>query len=867
MNVRSNPWSVVVGLSAACVAGCPGRNTPADASASGDAAVDASSDADASMIASDADSRAETVRAGDERGAITAGNRGDSLVLAGADALPVARGASGRPWLELGARRGGASRTAFHDPRAQRQPGVSWVAPSVLREARADGALVLASESGAGGAVTVRAARVSEAVYSLTIEADAESAAMLRLNLASDDGAYVGFGERFRSTDAKGSIVPMQLHLGGTDSGTNETHVPVPFFVNSRGYGLFVRSRHAGAFDVAATDSAVVSATFESARLELLFFVDPDPVKIIQRFTQQSGLPRLPPLWAHGHMQWRNVWRSRDELLSDARRLRAEGIPTTTIWIDNPWQRSYNDSVVDEARFPDPPSMFRELAALGYRVLVWHTPYLDAIDADGAISNPSEELFGQLRDRGQLVRYGHPPAAFVSPANTGNPGGMQANGAIPDFTQPAASALWSGRLQPVISLGVRAFKLDYGEDIVHEVLAQRPQWSFAMHDDPRTAPSLFPQWYHRAYRTALDEHAGGDGFLLVRASSWGGQAVCDIIWPGDLDNDFARAEGTAVGGLPAAVAGLVNLSASGFPSFASDTGGYRGGTPTREALLRWAEHSALAPFMQLGGGGESHNPWQYDAEATRIYRDLARLHDALIPYFRTLAIAASRDGTPPVRALSLAFPSDRGARSDGWAYLLGDDLYAVPVIEPGVTQRRVHVPPGTWVHWSTREAFTGPTDVMMDAPLGRPLLFVRQSAVIPLLAEDVATLAATDDPTIVDATDRASVLRARVVAGALRSITVADGSAITAQSMDGSVRVQWQPGREASELRLQIDWQNRLGAMMAPPATVSVEGGAALAASPLADVRAGVCTSCWAFDPASRELFVTVRGAQTVVAR
>lgn len=876
--VRSRTRARVLLLGAAFLQACPGRPDP-DANVV-DGAFDATpvdgdgldgAASDASDVVSDMQRDVavarETVRAMDDRGSLTVGNDGASLRLVGADGRTVLAAADGVPWLEVGTRRGGASRTNFHDVRTARAPGVVWVAPDIASQ-RVDGeTLALASASSSLAGVRVRVARIDSGTYSVRIDGDAESVAMLRLNLGADDGAYVGFGERFGGTNARGAIVPMQLHLGTTASGTNEVHVPVPFFVNSRGYGVFVRSRYAGAFDIASTRPSVASATFEASSLEVVFFVDPDPINVIAKYTRLSGLPRLPPYWAHGHMQWRNAWRSRDELFEDARRLRAEGIPTTTIWIDNPWQRSYNDAVVDEARFPDPPTMFSGLRALGYKVLVWHTPYLDAIDDDGVPTNPSEALFGELRTRNQLVRQGDPPAAFVSPANTGNPGGMQANGGIPDFTQPAASDLWTDRLRPVIDLGVRAFKLDYGEDIIQEIVLQRPGWSFGDATDPRVAPSLFPHWYHRAYRNALDRFAGGDGFLLVRASSWGGQSVCDVVWPGDLDNDFRTATGGNVGGLPAAVCALVNLSASGFPSFASDTGGYRGGRPTREALLRWAEHSALAPYMQLGGGGESHNPWSYDAEASALYRDIAKLHDALVPYWRALAIAASRDGTPPVRALALAFPSDSGARSDPYAYLLGEDLYAVPVVEAGVTQRRVHIPPGRWVHWFSREAFTGPMDVMIDAPLGRPIAFVRQGAVIPMLAEDVVTLSETDAMDVVDARDRRAILRARIVPGAERTARTADGATVTARAEGSSVRVAFNPGTDATELRAEIDWANRAGAASDPPMSVSTEMGAALASAPIADVRAGVCSGCWAYDSATRSLFVTVRGSGAWSAR
>ncbi len=860
---------------AACgglLGGCPGRNAQRDAGGRLDADRPAEDvgHGGSSDAGTDALGPARAVTAGDPLGSLSVGNRPDALRLLGADGALVASAPRALPWLEVGARRGGSSRTQFHDPRIARPPGVAWVTPARVVEGAdgGDGALTLASEDASEGAVRVSVDRPGEGVYRLTVRADPARVAMLRLNLGSDDGPYVGFGERFSSTDARGAVVPMQLHVGGTSSGTNEVHVPVPFFVHPKGYGVFVRARHAGAFDVGARDPAVVSATFETDALEVFFFVDPDPVRIIARYTRLTGLPRLPPYWAHGHMQWRNAWRSREELLGDAARLRAEGIPTTTIWIDNPWQRSYNDAVFDEGRFLDPPGMLAALRAMGYRVLVWHTPYLDAIDEDGVASNESERLFAAARDGGRLLRNGDPPEVFISPSNVGNPAGVRVNGALVDFTVPAASAQWTERLGPLVALGVRAFKLDYAEDVLHELALQRPLWAPGDGSDPRTLPSRYPQGYHRAYRDALDRYAGGDGFLLVRASSWGGQSVCDLVWPGDLDNDFRPATGGQVGGLPAAVNALINLSASGFPSFASDTGGYRGGAPTREALLRWAEASALAPYMQLGGGGESHNPWQYDPEATALYREIVRLHDGLTPYWRALSLAASRDGTPPVRALSLAFPRDEGARSDSFAYLLGEDLYAAPVVEPGTSRRRVHIPPGRWVHWFTRERFEGPTDVTLDAPLGRPVLFVRQGAVIPMLAEDVVTLAPTEDPAVVDADDRASIVRARVVPGAAREVTLEDGAVIASRAEGPDARLTWTPGARARDLRVELDWRNRPGATETEPTSVTDAGGAALPRQPdPGPVRAGACAPCWAWDGARGAALIALRDAVAIRVR
>lgn len=858
--------------------GCPMRNVATDAS------VDSADIADAAHSETDLDSNftgdiattdgttdagvVRTARVGDANGSVSISNGTTGFVLNGADGMPVLSSAGiARSWIEIGVRAGGASPVQFHDPRSQRPVGVAWVSPTISTDESSPETLVLQDPGGRAGTVRIRLSTIATGVYNLNIVAEGRDAAMLRFNFASDMGMYAGFGERFGGPNAKGSIVAMQLHLGGTASGTNETHVPVPFFVNSRGYGMFVRSRNAGAFDVASTDNTIVSAAFETPSTDLVLFADPNPVEIVRKFTVQSGLPRLPPYWAHGHMQWRNEWRSRAELFEDARRLRAEGIPTSTIWIDNPWQRSYNEAVFDTTRFPDPGTIFTELAALGFKALLWHTPYLDAIDDDGMISNPSEQLFSEYRTNNHLVKLGDPPSVFVSPANVGSPAGMDARGGLIDFSVTAASDAWTERLRTVITDGARAFKLDYGEDIVAEVASIRPQWRFGDGSSDRTAASRYPQLYHQAYRNALDRYAGGDGFLLVRASSWGGQRVCDLIWPGDLDNDFRPGTGGAVGGLPAAVSALMNLSVSGFPSFASDTGGYRGGRPTRETLLRWAEASALAPYMQLGGGGESHNPWSYDAEATSLYRDLAKLHDALVPYWRMHAIRASRDGTPPVRPFCLLFSCTPAEQSARYAYLLGDDLYAAPVITAGVTQSDIAIPPGRWIHWVTREAYTGPQTVRLDTPLGQPVLFVRQGAIIPMLAEDVQTLSPTVDPMIVDATDRQSILRAKVIPGNDQTITLDDNSAIRSSAMADGIRLQWTPGMRATELRATIDWRNRNPIFAGAPTMVLRDGAAPLTQAMNAAAVTNGCDNCWYYDAATQLLYVTLRGATSVVIR
>ena len=79
-----------------------------------------------------------------------------------------------------------------------------------------------------------------------------------------------------------------------------------------------------------------------------------------------------------------------------------------------------------------------------------------------------------------------------------------------------------------------------------------------------------------------------------------------IIWPGDLQADLSKfgdpkpgSSQKTVGGLPTAIAFGLSLSASGFPFYASDTGGYRSSPPDNETWLRWVEANAVWPAMQV----------------------------------------------------------------------------------------------------------------------------------------------------------------------------------------------------------------------------------------------------------------------------
>lgn len=752
----------------------------------------------------------------------------------------------------------------FHEPMDDVPRGIRWnqlgtgvsrasATEAVVRDVEGNEATITLSSEGAG-----------ELTMHVEMSAAASEAAMMRFVLAADDGHYDGLGERFEGSDARGHQVPMQLSVTShvRESSTNEAHVPVPFLVDSHGYGVFVETREAGAFDVAATSPDEVRASFEGQVLDLHFYFAPRPADVIAAYTRHTGLPILPPRWASAPMHWRNEWTDRVELEGDMATIRALDIPCTAFWIDNPWQASYNDHVFDTTRFTDPPGMLAEMRAQGFRTLVWSTPYLDAPEAGMPPANGAETLYTQADAQHLMVMTNQ---TSTTPLSAPSSSGCCEAGGMMDFTNTAAVDFWQAQLDPIVALGVRAFKLDYGEDVVAAVTSTRPTWGFSDGRTNRQLHNVYSTLYHQPYRNALDEGSTEGGFLLVRAESWGGQSIADVIWPGDLDSDMSLATDTNVGGLPASVSALISLAASGFPSFAADTGGFRtahdtpDGLPSRETLLRWAEHDAFSPFLQLGGGGSSHNPWAYDAEAGTIYAGLARAHMDLVPYFRVLAIRAHTDGSPPVLHPSMAYPDDRSGYADVDAYLIGEDLFVAPVTMAGATTRSVHLPPGRWVHWFTGMEMTG--DVTVAAPIGTAPVFLRVGAIVPMLPHDLDTLAEDDvDASIVRPSDRA-FLRARILPGGDRTVTTEEGIAIHVVHTAAPLSITVTPdGTGLSDLRMQIDLDHAEPAI-APSTitTLSANGAPVTASADRATVEAGCDGACWFVEGST--LYVSVRGA------
>jgi alpha-D-xyloside xylohydrolase len=86
----------------------------------------------------------------------------------------------------------------------------------------------------------------------------------------------------------------------------------------------------------------------------------------------------------------------------------------------------------------------------------------------------------------------------------------------------------------------------------------------------------------------------------------------------------------------------------------------------------------------------------WDDELLPTWVRYTRIHAGLVDYLQEAHAAYRATGRPIMAALELVHPDEPLMAGVDDQYYLGPELLVAPVLEPGLTQRRVVVPPGRW---------------------------------------------------------------------------------------------------------------------------------------------------------------------------
>ncbi|MFD9544581.1 glycoside hydrolase family 31 protein [Streptomyces sp. NPDC060022] len=449
------------------------------------------------------------------------------------------------------------------------------------------------------------------------------------------------------------------------------------------------------------------------------------PSRVLQGWTALTGAPALPPSWALGPQHARWGFDSEDEVRRMVAGYRERGLALSAVHLDIDHYDAHQVFTVDRERFPDLPRLAKELRADGVRLVSIVDPAVKA--------TPGNAVFDSGREVGTA-------GAFVRDFQ-----GRQVLGEVwpgecvyPDFTDPQVRQWWGKLYEERLAQGFSGVWHDMNEPVAFTGFGDPSLPRSARHalegrgGDHREAHNVYGLTMAQAGYEGLRRLRPDERPFLFSRSGWAGMQRYGGTWSGDVATGWP--------GLRASLALVLGLGLCGVPYSGPDVGGFDG-SPSPELYLRWFQLGAYLPLFRTHAAIDAgkREPWEFGPEVLGGARAALEERERLRPYFVTLAELARLTGAPYVRPLWWGASGDRALRECEDAFLLGDALLVAPVLECGSDRRAVRLPRGRWYDTATEEAYEGPGQVLLDAPLSRIPVLARAGAVLPVRGADGST--------------------------------------------------------------------------------------------------------------------------------
>ena len=546
----------------------------------------------------------------------------------------------------------------------------------------------------------------------------------LRFPLEMEERIF-GLGLNFKTIDQRGRILRLHVdHYGGTDNG--RTHAPVPFYVSSKGYGVFVNSARYLDFWVGTgvtTDSKNppvvrdrntdkkwsarpysdnLEVLVPAAGVEIYVFGGPTSLDAVSRFNLFQGGGCLPPRWGLGFWHRTPTLYSDRDVLNEVRAFEEHKFPLTVVGLEPGWQsKSYPCTYEwDPGRFPDPSNFISQLYEKGIRVNLWMNPYI----------SPEGSLIKNLKP------YTASHTVWC--------------GFVPDYTLKETNRIIGEHLgKNELSIGVSGFKMDENDGYdswLWPDLARFPS-GIPAEQIRQTYGLLMQKLTVELYRENNLRTYG-----LVRGTNAGGTSFPYVIY-----NDYYSHRDF--------ITALINSTFIGVlwtPEVRS--------SKTAEEWLRRMQTVCFSPLAMLNAWADGTKPWSFP-EVEKQVADIANLRMQLIPYLYTCFAEYAFYGRPPMRAMNLVdgfagkeqvISGQLSSVDNPYAiavkkeikdqFMVGDNLLIAPVFAEE-TKREVILPVGKWFDFYTGK-LAGEGEVITVSPgLERIPVFVRDGGIIPMM--------------------------------------------------------------------------------------------------------------------------------------
>jgi alpha-glucosidase len=578
----------------------------------------------------------------------------------------------------------------------------------------------------------------------------------LSLRLASEPNeAFFGFGEQLTYVNLKGQRVPLiaQEHgigrgmplitqavdkvepgAGGTPLATETSST---FFMTSSGKAMLLEGTAYVEADLSEPEVARLDSYVPSA--SLVIFAGSNPLERLELATSYTGRFHPLPDWVHQGviLGQEGGTKAALDVLAQAEE---NEIPLAGMWMQD-WcgERVSNVGLqvwwnwqLDEQLYPHWDRIVSALDKQGAKVLTYVNPYLSAVRGHDA-------LYQEAKERGYLVLEDDGKPYHIP--NTDIPVG------VVDLSNPEARQWMKGVIEKMISITkAKGWMADFGEGLPMQGVK-------IASGEPALFHNRYPEEWAKVNREAVEDQADPSQYLPFERSGFTrSPGYMTLGWLGDQLQTWNHYDG-----MKTAVTGMITGGMCGFAFLHSDIGGYLslpspfGGRlflRTPELLMRWMELGAMSPVMRTHPGlAPAQNlQWNSTPELIAQLKRCVGIYRAWASYRRELVKEGSAHGWPITRQLFLHYPEDPVTYSLAYQYMLGSELMAAPVLEPGVESVRVYLPVGRWKNLFTGELYGSKSQgdyYDVPAPIGTPALLGKHgSTVTEQVAANLVSLVA-----------------------------------------------------------------------------------------------------------------------------
>ena len=537
------------------------------------------------------------------------------------------------------------------------------------------------------------------------------------------EACLYGLGEQCGTLNLRGgSFKIWNTDPGGSyNPGDQPLYAPLPVVYTLQadsGYLLFYENSFPARFDLDSdAGRSFAQAWFSGGRLRY-YFIPGSPAQCVERFSELTGRPPLPPRWALGYHQSRWSYENEAQVREIAAGFRQRNWPLSAIHLDIDYMDGFRVFTVDRADFPDLKKLADDLEAeQGTRLVTIIDP--------GVKRDPDYPVYQAGLQNGYFASNpdGSPYVGVVWPGES----------CFPDFTNPAARRWWGDQYAFLLEQGAAGVWHDMNEPANFVRLGDPSLPKDVRHTlegqggDHRQAHNLYGLLMNRAGYEGLQRLAPRRRPWLLTRSGWVGTPRYAWGWTGDCASTWEM--------LRAGLMTVLGQGLCGWPYSGPDIGGFDG-NPDAELFLRWFQLASLLPFFRghASLSAERREPWVYGEPYTTYIGNSLRLRARLLPYLYTLAWEASQRGLPLARPLFWETPEDRRLWEIGDAFLLGSALLAAPITEAGQVERSLLLPAGEWRDYWTGKLHRGPGQARLPARQEAIPLLARAGSILPVNA-------------------------------------------------------------------------------------------------------------------------------------